>query len=803
MQALSHLSRFGPFVVDRRAFELRRKGQQVRISTSLLKLLVLFIDHPGQLITRDQIAACLWDQPQYVDVTNGINTAVNRLRAILGDAPAKPTYLETVVGAGYRFKMPVENIFEPERMPQEKLPAKPEFSDLGLGALETPVIPSAGAILLDPPQVLPAKAAASTNVPILEKAAPPALQATGFYRRRRIIVFMAAIALAGCLGIGLGVAMYRRQQAAPSVRQSSAPVAFTEATFNDQDNPVMTQAVSHAGRWLAYKDRRGLFARELHTSLVKSLSLPNNFEADRLAWLSDDTALLVSGFFTNGNGAHEPLVWLVSLAGSSPRLLVRGASNAVASPDGQHLAYIAGQGSEVWLSGLAAESPRILFRAGKLEALSALQWSSASDRLIVEDCQPLPLGDQSLDLHGHPRRQCNYKSLDASTGNTLASESNVQFNSAFLLSDGRVYFTRDLMREEQTRAGLFMVKSDPRTGRFLSAPQLVSTLPGDKVFEVSASDDAQVISVLLQRRSSDVFVGDLALPRPGLTDVRRLLHVAPDNYPHSWTPDSQRVIFESNDSGDYVIYTQKIDLSPAEPLARSQQNAVLPQLSPDHNWVFFANVVWNPAPFADGLFRVPLQGGEIQQLPLRGPVYDFACPLTKTVEDRVDCIVRERVGEKLAFFRFDSLHGEGPQLVTMPWSAAREGDWSISSDGSIVAIPNQDSIQPEIRLIHLAESGRPSSLIRVHLPEGGTLFSSTWAAGDEGFYSEVKTGVGYDLVFVALDGTTTLLRQTYVPTWGVPSPDGKKLAFVDQTSNTNAWVGNIVGRETAVNPDEQ
>jgi hypothetical protein len=63
--------------------------------------------------------------------------------------------------------------------------------------------------------------------------------------------------------------------------------------------------------------------------------------------------------------------------------------------------------------------------------------------------------------------------------------------------------------------------------------------------------------------------------------------------------------------------------------------------------------------------------------------------------------------------------------------------------------------------------------------------------------------VGYDLVFVALDGTTTLLRQTYVPTWGVPSPDGKKLAFVDQTSNTNAWVGNIVGRETAVNPDEQ
>ena len=105
-------SEFGPFTIDHRAFELRRNGQRVRISASLLKLLVLFVERPGELITRDQIIACLWDQPESVDVDTGINTALSRLRLILRDHSGKRVYLETVVGAGYRFKMPVKRFPE-------------------------------------------------------------------------------------------------------------------------------------------------------------------------------------------------------------------------------------------------------------------------------------------------------------------------------------------------------------------------------------------------------------------------------------------------------------------------------------------------------------------------------------------------------------------------------------------------------------------------------------------------------------------------------------------------------------------
>jgi len=53
----------------------------------------------------------------------------------------------------------------------------------------------------------------------------------------------------------------------------------------------------------------------------------------------------------------------------------------------------------------------------------------------------------------------------------------------------------------------------------------------------------------------------------------------------------------------------------------------------------------------------------------------------------------------------------------------------------------------------------------------------------------VRTGTGYDLGFIDRSGKMSVLRQVAVPTWGVPSPDGKKLAFVDQAASTNAWVG--------------
>ncbi len=102
--------RFGSFEFDFAAQVLNRNGQRVRLSASQTRLLTFFLARPGVLITRDQIASQLWDDTSNIDVSNGINTAVNRLRYALQDDTTEPVYIETVIGLGYRFIAPAEPV---------------------------------------------------------------------------------------------------------------------------------------------------------------------------------------------------------------------------------------------------------------------------------------------------------------------------------------------------------------------------------------------------------------------------------------------------------------------------------------------------------------------------------------------------------------------------------------------------------------------------------------------------------------------------------------------------------------------
>jgi DNA-binding winged helix-turn-helix (wHTH) protein len=64
---------------------------------------MFLIDNPGQLVTREQIADALWGKDVFVDIEQGINTAIRKVRMALDDDSAQPQYLQTVVGRGYRF----------------------------------------------------------------------------------------------------------------------------------------------------------------------------------------------------------------------------------------------------------------------------------------------------------------------------------------------------------------------------------------------------------------------------------------------------------------------------------------------------------------------------------------------------------------------------------------------------------------------------------------------------------------------------------------------------------------------------
>ena len=97
---------FDDFELDFARFQLIRSGNPIRLEGLPLQLLMFLVEKRGELVTREQISAQLWSKDVFVDVDQGINTAIRKVRRALGDDPNEPQYLQTVVGRGYRFVVP-------------------------------------------------------------------------------------------------------------------------------------------------------------------------------------------------------------------------------------------------------------------------------------------------------------------------------------------------------------------------------------------------------------------------------------------------------------------------------------------------------------------------------------------------------------------------------------------------------------------------------------------------------------------------------------------------------------------------
>ena len=100
--------RFGNFEVDLRSGELRRQGLKVKLQEQPFQILVMLVERPGEVVTREEVQKRLWPANTFVDFDSGLNRAMNRLREALGDSADRPRFVETLPGRGYRFIAPVE-----------------------------------------------------------------------------------------------------------------------------------------------------------------------------------------------------------------------------------------------------------------------------------------------------------------------------------------------------------------------------------------------------------------------------------------------------------------------------------------------------------------------------------------------------------------------------------------------------------------------------------------------------------------------------------------------------------------------
>jgi TolB-like protein/DNA-binding winged helix-turn-helix (wHTH) protein/Tfp pilus assembly protein PilF len=95
--------RFGVFELDLRAGELRKDGHRIRLQEQPLQVLGLLLEHHGEVVTRDELQKKLWPADTFVNFDHGLNKAINKLRAAIGDSAESPRFIETVARRGYRF----------------------------------------------------------------------------------------------------------------------------------------------------------------------------------------------------------------------------------------------------------------------------------------------------------------------------------------------------------------------------------------------------------------------------------------------------------------------------------------------------------------------------------------------------------------------------------------------------------------------------------------------------------------------------------------------------------------------------
>jgi TolB-like protein/DNA-binding winged helix-turn-helix (wHTH) protein len=148
---MSERIRFGPFELDTTAGELWNGARRIRLQDKPLRMLVVLLERRGEVVTREELRERLWPGNVVVEFDNGLNNAVNKLRAALADSPSEPRYIETVGRRGYRFIGALTAALEPPAVAIPAAVEPPEFRRprvWSVGALVVVALAAAALLLL-------------------------------------------------------------------------------------------------------------------------------------------------------------------------------------------------------------------------------------------------------------------------------------------------------------------------------------------------------------------------------------------------------------------------------------------------------------------------------------------------------------------------------------------------------------------------------------------------------------------------------------------------------------------------------
>lgn len=734
--------RFGTFQLNLATGELRKNGLKQKIQDQPLDVLVKLLEHKGEIVTREELQHTLWPADTFVSFETGLNTAIKRLREVLGDSIETPTFIGTIPKRGYRFLAAVDIV-----------------------EIASPV---------------------PSNGKAYEKRAR-----TGWNR----LVLLGGIIILIFAAIGPAWYKWRRGH-------SGLPAQLTERqlTANPPEDPVETAAISPDGRYLAYLDQRGLFVRSVDSGETRPITLPADFPSSQIQeirWFPEGGKLLITRISSISEGTS---IWTVAVLGeAAPKRLRLQASSPAISPDGRSMVFLSGapyDSKEMWVSGLNGEQPRKLAAAEEGQRLEGPVWSP--------DSQWIAYWRQQRNGANLPGTAIEIRPATGGSSKTVVSESNLPPSSLVECPgsgclcwspDWNLIFTVwDISDPSsgESKSSTWKVRVDSHGGSVSQKPRQSAQLADFIPWSMTSTSDGRALAVIKGRFHSDVYLGELDRKTGALQSPHRLTLDLHESFPDGWMRDNRSVLFVSNRNGDDELFKQGLNDIVPERIVSSSAGVIGSgnSLSPDGLWILYWQIARQEdtvLPLSKNLMRRPSEGGPpetVLKLPYSGArAIDFFCPLNPSSS----CVLNDWEGNSLCFFVLDPLRGKGRPLgkieVDSHWSLG----WSVSPDGSRLAVVDL-SHTDRIEILSLANGAWHEIAVE---PGWGEYRGIAWAADGEGFFLTTSTLGDVNLVHVTMSGKVQLLmKSAHGQEMGRPRPssDGKYLALMVRTWDSNVWL---------------
>jgi Tol biopolymer transport system component/tRNA A-37 threonylcarbamoyl transferase component Bud32 len=586
--------------------------------------------------------------------------------------------------------------------------------------------------------------------PIRARRGDWAYRGKKFVRRHSIGVALSSARFANRGSVG-GFGWYRLRPA-PAIRDHPP----RRLTANTPELPIQAGAISPDGNSMAYSDPLGIHVQDIARGETRLLAGTSGHVL--VNWTPDGANLLSE--VIEPNGATASMV--IRATGGDPAPAAASDLGKL-SPDRKRRAMVSSDAKALVIQDAAGGNAREIWRAPK-GTVYVFAWSPDSKQIAAS------VADESITV---------LEAIDVSSGRSrtlVPAEKNLWMDSIVWPSQNRIIvpvYEAGAGMNSQGNTNLWEIRLN-EAGAPNSGLHKLTAWTDFSIRARSLTTDGKKLMFVRSFRQRDVYVADLGSSRRTLGMPRRLTLDLGDDYPTAWTPDSRRVVLTSDRNGPPAIFLQDITKQTAEQLVTGPITQILPRVAPDRNSILFVGRHQGKR----GLLRTPLNGESVEMLLEMTGIADYRC------SPAGPCVITERKDGVTIVSELDLKKGKVREIYRD--SSARYATPDLSPDGKWLAVSWGGKA-----VVRSFETGAIEREITIRgLPTPSHLVSMDFAPDGKGFFCGDVSPTETRLLYIDLSGKASVLwsQAGSSSVWGVPSPDGKYLAMMVFTDDSNVYM---------------